>query len=113
MLDGGRLLQDALQQVLKALPQMSSGCVIEKRPDVSLTASSLRSAMGRSALSAIRLRRQSVSRGKLSDLGQYAGQVKEVFLGKFIYLRISALRLKHTRELMRVVNSLPVRFDRK
>jgi hypothetical protein len=54
MLDGEvRLLQDALQQVLKVLPQMSGGCIIEKRPDGSLTASSLRSATGRSALSAL------------------------------------------------------------
>lgn len=50
---------------------------------------------------------------KLSDLGQHAGQVKEVFLGKFIYLRIRAVGLKQTREFMRVENSLPVRFDRK
>ena len=41
-----RLLQDVLQQVLKVLPQMSGGCVIEQRLDGRLTASSLRSARG-------------------------------------------------------------------
>src|ERR1700716_1584702 len=47
----------------------------------------------------------------LSDLGQHTGQVKEVFLGEFICLRIWVRN--QTRELIRVGNSLPVRFDRK
>lgn len=57
---------------------------------------------------------ESFSRAKLSDLGQHASQVKEVFLGKFICLRIIRGEVfNQTCELMRVRNSLPVRFDRK
>src|SRR6476659_6540308 len=57
---------------------------------------------------------KSLSRARLSNLSQHAGEVKEMFLGKFMKLRVPGGEiLSQTQELMRVENSLPVRFNRK